>query len=176
MQSGPSAGLQSPQKKEKNMPNSPAFESHKRLPRMGLPRYSFIILQSCQANSDTIWVIINCSQRSAPAQLSSACSSLAYKTFKINGIMKITSVNYAILEGEEEGKQFPATSGGFLLPFPSSILWEKALHAHHVSSPEMGCGFNSASQKQTQGHVRYPCCHRRRHSACSTESPSDGGI
>lgn len=85
---------------------------------MGLPCYSFIILQSFQTNSDTIWVIINHSQCSAPAQLSSACSSLAYETFKINSIAKLISVNYAILEGEEEGKQFPETSGGFLLTLP----------------------------------------------------------
>lgn len=85
---------------------------------MGLPCYSFIILQSFQTNSDTIWVIINHFQRSAPAQLSSACSSLSYKTFKINSIAKLISVNYAILEGEEEGKQFPETSGGFLLTLP----------------------------------------------------------
>lgn len=100
------------------MLNSPAFESWKRLPRTGLPRYSFIILQSFQTNSDTVWVIINHSQCSAPAQLSSACSSLAYKTFKINSIAKFISVNYAILEGEEEGKKFPETSEGFLLTLP----------------------------------------------------------
>lgn len=100
------------------MLNSPAFESRKRLPRMGLPRYSFIILQCFQTNSDTVWAIINHSQCSALAQLSSACSSLAYKTFKINSIMKLISVNYAVLEGEEEGKQFPETSEGFLLTLP----------------------------------------------------------
>lgn len=130
------------------MLNSPAFESCKGLPRVGLPRYSFITPQSFQTHSDTTWVIINCSQHSAPAQSSSECSSLAHETFQIHSIAKFVSVNYAILEGEEEGKQFPETSGGFLLTLPpASILWEKALHAHRVSSPEMGCGFNSPPQK-----------------------------
>lgn len=88
------------------------------MPGTGLPHYSFIILQPFQTNSDTIWVIINCSQRSAPAQSSSACSSLAHETLRINSIAKFISVNYAILEGEEEGKQFPETSGGSLLTLP----------------------------------------------------------
>lgn len=140
MRSGPSADLQSPQKKEKNMLNSPAFESCTRLPRMGLPRYSFIILQSFQTNSDTIWVIINCSQHSAPAQLSSACSSLAYKAFKINSIAKFISVNYAILEEEEEGKQFPEASGGFLLT-PSPPASFRRRHFTLIIFPRNGLWF-----------------------------------
>jgi len=144
--------------------NSPAFESHKYLPRTGLPHYSFIILQSFQTNSDTLWVIINHSQCSAPAHLSSASSSLAYKTFKINSMQSLFLSVVLFWKQKRKESNFQRLVGVFFSPFPPSILQEKALRTHRVSSPEMSCGFNSASRKQMQWHIKCPHCHGRRHS------------
>lgn len=85
-------------RRKKNTLNSPAFESLKLLPRMGLPHYSFIILQPFQTRSDTVWVIINHCERSVPAQLRSACSSLADKTFKTKCAVTLISVEYVVVE------------------------------------------------------------------------------
>lgn len=92
------------------MLNSPAFESQKGLPRTGLPRSSFIIPECSEPRSDPVGVIINCSH--------TALLQLGTQTFGINSTEELISLNYTILEGEEEGKQFPEMWGGFLLTLP----------------------------------------------------------
>lgn len=133
------AGSQSPQKKEKNMLNSPAFESRECLPRMGLPRSSFIIPQCSQPRSDPIWVIINCSQHSP------ACSSLAHRPSKLTALRSLFLLIMLFWKEERKESNFQRRCGGFLLTLPPGILREKELHTHHGASPEMSCGFNSVS-------------------------------
>lgn len=52
--------------------------------------------------------------------------------------MKFISVNYAILEGEEEGKQFPETSGGFLLILPPTASFGRRHFTLIVCLPQKG--------------------------------------
>lgn len=100
------------------MLNSPAFESQTCLPRTGLPCYGFIILQSFQPNSDTIWVIINRSQRSAPAQSSSACSSLACEGFKINSTASLFLLIVLFWKEKRKESNFQNLVEVFFSPFP----------------------------------------------------------
>lgn len=118
------------------MLNSPAFESLKRLPRMGLPHYSFIILQSFQTNSDTVWVIINHSHR----LLSQGLHVQAWHTrcSKLTALQSLFLLIMLFWKEKRKKNNFQRLVGVFFLPSPPSIMQEKALCTHRVSSPRNG--------------------------------------
>lgn len=91
------------------MLNSPAFESRKCLPRMGLPRSSFIIPQRSQPRSDPVWVIINCSQHS---------SSLAHRPSKLTALRSLFLLMTLFWKEKRKESNFQRRVGVFFSPFP----------------------------------------------------------
>lgn len=63
------------------------------------------------------------------------------------------SVNYAILEGGEEGKQFLEVRWDLLLTLPSGILGELQHHSHHGCSPGTGRSSRGVPKPTAAPHV-----------------------
>lgn len=146
------AGSQSPQKKEKNRLNSPAFESRECLPRMGLPRSSFIIPQRSQPRSDPIWVIINSSQHSP------ACSSLAHRPSKLTALRSLFLLIMLFWKEERKESNFQSRCGGFLLTLPPRHPSGEGASHPPWSFPRKGLWFQFCVPKVNTD----PCCQGRR--------------